>query len=76
MISLCLCIFYLHFPSVKLREKTLVARVKAFNSEAAPNIKDHHYLRPIPQTFLYAIYDENGKPLTADKKKALQNSGY
>ena len=32
------------------RTKTLVARVKLYNSLGAPNIKDYHLLRPIPQT--------------------------
>ena len=27
-----------------------LARIKAFNSGAAPNVKDFHILRPIPQT--------------------------
>lgn len=57
------------------RTKTLVPRVKAFNEDAAGNIKDYHLLRPIPQQFLNTLQKE-GHALTQDEKQAMQNPGY
>ncbi|RYD89380.1 MAG: RagB/SusD family nutrient uptake outer membrane protein, partial [Sphingobacteriales bacterium] len=57
------------------RTKTLVSRVRAYNASAAPNIQEHHNLRPIPQSFLDLI-SSGGTPLTPDQKAAMQNPGY
>ena len=57
------------------RTKTLIKRVKAFNTEAAENIEERHYLRPIPQTYL-DVLKRDGKALTPQEKDAIQNPGY
>jgi len=57
------------------RTKTLIQRTKTFNNEAAPNIKEHHAIRPIPQSFLDSS-TKNGIPLTPDEKTNMQNPGY
>jgi len=57
------------------RTKTLISRCKAFNKEAAENIDEHHYLRPIPQSYLDVI-KRDGHALTAAEKEEIQNPGY
>ena len=59
------------------RAGLLVKRAKAFNPEAAPNIKSgKHELRPIPQKFIDVLQHEDGTNLSDAEKKAWQNPGY
>ncbi|HLP72819.1 MAG TPA: RagB/SusD family nutrient uptake outer membrane protein [Bacteroidales bacterium] len=58
------------------RTKTLLTRARTYNEGAVAAIQEKHYLRPLPQTFLDAIYNSEGRALTADEKAAIQNPGY
>jgi hypothetical protein len=58
------------------RTKLLVKRTKLFKTEAAPNIQDRHNLRPIPQSFLDGLLNDDGSELTDEQKAAMQNPGY
>jgi len=58
------------------RTGLLVKRAKAFNPQAATNIAEKHNLRPIPQTFIDGLTQDDGSPLTDAQKAALQNNGY
>lgn len=52
-----------------VRTGTLVARAKLYNPDAAPNVKDFHKLRPIPNTYVDRLLPA---PAPAD----VQNPGY
>lgn len=59
------------------RTGTLITRAKAFNPEAAPNITaNKHELRPIPQTFIDGLLNEDGTNLSDSQKAVWQNLGY
>ena len=60
------------------RTKLLIPRAYAFNEEVAEAgaLDEHHLLRPIPQSFIDALVNEDGSALSAEQKDALQNPGY
>ena len=62
------------------RTKSLESRFKAFNDGFVRGntvfSASTHYYRPIPQSYLDAITDENGNALSAVQKAAIQNPGY
>jgi starch-binding outer membrane protein, SusD/RagB family len=58
------------------RTKTLIERAKTYNEGSVAALQEKHYVRPIPQTFLDAIYNAEGRALTSDEKAAMQNPGY
>lgn len=58
------------------RTKTLVLRAATFNAEAAGNVSDYHCLRPIPQSFIDGLLNEDGSNLSEEQQAKLQNFGY
>jgi hypothetical protein len=52
--------------------KKLVERVKLYNPDGAPNIKDYHVLRPIPQSQINSVVDPAGDT----NRNKYQNPGY
>jgi hypothetical protein len=59
-----------------VRTESLAERVKLFNPDGSPNVKDFHKLRPIPQEHIDRLW-KNGAPVTnIEDKKAEQNPGY
>ncbi|WP_435132155.1 RagB/SusD family nutrient uptake outer membrane protein [Formosa sp. A9] len=58
-----------------VRTNTLVTRARAFNPEAAPNVDQHHALRPIPQSYLESV-TVNGVLLSPEERNQMQNPGY
>lgn len=59
------------------RTGTLIKRAQVFNTEASPNIKaSKHELRPIPQSFIDGLLNEDGSNLSKEQKDKWQNPGY
>ncbi|GAE83756.1 outer membrane protein [Bacteroides reticulotermitis JCM 10512] len=59
------------------RTGTLIKRAKVFNTEASTNIKaSKHELRPIPQSFIDGLLNEDGSNLSKEQKDKWQNPGY
>nr|MDA3835587.1 RagB/SusD family nutrient uptake outer membrane protein [Spirochaetales bacterium] len=57
------------------RTETLLLRAKAFNAES-DGVKEYHVLRPIPQSFIDGVMNEDGSNLSDEQTQALQNPGY
>lgn len=62
-----LCGESMRWPDLAVRKK-LVERVRAYNTDGAGNIQDHHMLRPIPRSQLDNVSDPN--------PSRFQNPGY
>lgn len=58
------------------RTNLLLRRAKTFNYRAAENIKEIHNLRPIPQSFIDGLLNNDGSNLSDEQKAAWQNPGY
>ena len=58
------------------RTGTLLTRATAFNTEATNITANKHELRPIPQTFIDGLLNDDGSNLSDAQKAAWQNPGY
>lgn len=58
------------------RTGTLITRAKAFNPDAINITAKKHELRPIPQSFIDGLLNEDGSNLSSSHKAAWQNPGY
>ncbi|RNL78128.1 RagB/SusD family nutrient uptake outer membrane protein [Sinomicrobium pectinilyticum] len=58
------------------RTGTLIKRAQAFNPEAVNITANKHELRPIPQSFIDGLLNEDGTNLSDAQKSAWQNPGY
>ena len=58
------------------RTKTLETRAVTFNKDVNAFDKNKHYVRPIPQSFLDQMQNEDGSNLSDEQKAAWQNPGY
>ncbi|MDE7419810.1 MAG: RagB/SusD family nutrient uptake outer membrane protein [Muribaculaceae bacterium] len=58
------------------RTNTLVLRGKAFNPDATGLTSGKHELRPIPQTFIDQLRNNDGSNLSDAQQAAWQNPGY
>lgn len=58
------------------RTNTLILRAKAFNPDATDIKAGKSELRPIPQTFIDQLKNDDGSNLTTAQQNAWQNPGY
>lgn len=58
------------------RTGTLIQRASTFNNEATDITPNKHELRPIPQSFIDGLLNEDGSNLTPAAREAFQNPGY
>ncbi|PKD17710.1 starch-binding protein [Salegentibacter salinarum] len=58
------------------RTGTLIQRTTTFNEEATDITPNKHELRPIPQSFIDGLLNEDGSNLAPDVQDSWQNPGY
>ncbi|MCC4214226.1 RagB/SusD family nutrient uptake outer membrane protein [Leeuwenhoekiella parthenopeia] len=58
------------------RTGTLIQRARAFNPQATNITANKHELRPIPQSFIDGLLNEDGSNLSAEARAEWQNPGY